>query len=85
MSEILSGARYTLGGLIVLTLWSIGAVQFVEWRLERQAAEVVEVQAAEDALALDANNRFLMEHGYPHDASNEDIRRHHIRAQETPL
>lgn len=51
MSEVFRGARYTLGGLIVLTLWSIGAVQFVEWKLEMQANhQTVEEIATDDAL-----------------------------------
>ncbi len=50
MSEILSGARYTFGGLVVMTLWTIGMVQFVEWKMEMQAAEAVEKNATHDEL-----------------------------------
>ena len=85
MSEVLSGARYTLGALVVLTLWSVGMAKAYEYRIESVIAEAVESQAADDALALDADDRFLREHGYPRGSSNEDIQRHHIRAQETPL
>jgi hypothetical protein len=44
MSEILSGARYTFGGLVVLTLWSLVALQVVEWRLESAGREQAKVQ-----------------------------------------
>ena len=85
MSEVLSGARFTLGGLIVMTLWSIGVAKVYEHRIESVLAEAVESQAADDALALDADNKFLREHGYPRGSSMEDRQRHLIRAQETPL
>lgn len=45
MSEIFSGARYTFGGLVVVTLWSLAMVQVVEWRLgsdDRAKAKVEE-------------------------------------------
>ncbi len=85
VNEMLSGARYTFGALVVLTLWSIGAVQFYEYRIESAMAETVEVQEAHEALTLDADSKFLMEHGYPRGSSMEDRQRHLIRAQETPL
>lgn len=46
MSEILSGARYTLGALVVLTLWSIGMVQFAQWKMEYQSVEEIASDAA---------------------------------------
>lgn len=58
MSEILSGARYTLGSLVVLTLWSIGAVQFAQWKLESRS-EAMAAEAAEyQKSAYDALRRF---------------------------
>lgn len=54
MNEILSGARYTFGALVVLTLWSIGAVQFVEWKIERQAEDLADELSAHEDMVDDA-------------------------------
>lgn len=50
MSEVMRGARYALGGLIVMTVWSIGMVEFYQWKLDYQASQTVEEVAADDAL-----------------------------------
>ena len=52
MSEVLSGARYTFGALVVLTLWSIGMVQVVEWKLDYSAAQMTEEMAESDRSLL---------------------------------
>lgn len=57
MSEIMSGARYTFGALVVLTMWSVGAVQFVEWKLERQAEAVAAEAEAYEKADYDAIRR----------------------------
>ena len=54
MSEVLSGARYTFGALVVLTVWSIGMVQFAEWKLDNGP----DISAAEKAADDDALRRF---------------------------
>ena len=36
MSEVLRGARYALGALTVMTVWSIGLGLIVEWRWENR-------------------------------------------------
>lgn len=48
MNEILRGARYTFGALVVLTLWSIGAAEFVEWRWEQRVDAEIAVQVDVD-------------------------------------
>ncbi len=62
MSEIFRGARYTLGGLIVLTVWSIGMVEIVQWRMDYKA---------------DADDASLVRFGPGPDASDADVRRYH--------
>ncbi len=52
MSEILKGARYTLGGLMVLTVWTVGMVEFAQWKLDYQADHQTVEQAASDAALL---------------------------------
>lgn len=69
MSEIFSGARYTLGGLIVLTLWSLGMVQFVEWKMGVEA----DYQSAEDI----ASDEALIQFAPGSNASDETRRRYH--------
>ena len=58
MNEIMRGARYTFGGLVVMTAWSIGAVQFVEWKLERQADSLAAEDEAHEKTDYDAMRRF---------------------------
>mgnify|MGYP003148337060 CR=1 FL=1 len=51
MSEILKGARYTFGGLMVLTVWSFAMVEFAQWKLDYQANhQTAEQIASDDAL-----------------------------------
>ena len=73
MSEVLSGARYTFGALVVLTLWSIGVVQFVEWKLERQAEALAAEVAAHEDMADDA----LLRLGPDRGASDETRARYY--------
>jgi hypothetical protein len=72
MSEILSGARYTFGGLVVLTLWSLVAVQVVEWRLDN-AVEQVEAEAEARASRSD---EVLMRLGPDIDSNASTVRRY---------
>lgn len=73
MSEILSGARYTLGALVVLTLWSIGMVQFAQWKMENRS-EAMDAEAAE---YQDMVDDALLRLGPDHDASDETRSRYH--------
>jgi hypothetical protein len=63
MSEILSGARYTFGGLLVLTAWSFCAVKVYEARVDAHVDAMVTAQADAD--------RALMEFGPAADGSED--------------
>ena len=39
MSEILRGARYTVGVLMVLTVWTIGMMEFAQWKAGAEGRE----------------------------------------------
>lgn len=62
MSEVFSGARYTFGGLVVMTLWSLGMMEVVQWKLDYQA---------------DTDDAALMKVGPGPDANDADVRRYH--------
>jgi hypothetical protein len=68
MSEIFRGARYTFGGLIVATLWSLGMVEFVEWKLGYNADQM--------AIELAADDKSLMRFGPDPDASDAEVQRY---------
>ena len=52
MSEIFSGARYTLGGLVVLSLWGFIAVKFYEAETKVYADALADELAKSDAALL---------------------------------
>ena len=52
MSEVLSGARYTFGGLLVLTAWSFCAVKVYEARVDAHVDAMVTAQSDTDRLLL---------------------------------
>lgn len=69
MSEVLSGARYTLGAMVVLTLWTIGMVQFAQWKMGVEA----DCQSVEDI----ASDAALLQFAPGPNASDETRRRYH--------
>jgi hypothetical protein len=69
MSEILSGARYTLGGLLVLTLWSLCLVEFLLWKIDPSTDIPTYDQKADDSALL----RF----GPEASASEATVQRYH--------
>lgn len=69
MSEVFSGARYTFGGLIVMTLWTIGMVEFAQWKLDMQATH----QSVEDIESDEA----LLQFAPGSNASDETRNRYH--------
>lgn len=69
MNEILRGARYTFGALVVMTLWSISMALFVEWQWNWQVDSAID--------KMNAYESALLKYGPGDMSTPEDVRRYH--------